>query len=42
VKDEGWRTTLATPLLREGTPIGIILVKWVRQFDKVLRLGTWL
>jgi PAS domain S-box-containing protein len=27
VKDEGWRTTLATPLLREGTPIGIILVR---------------
>jgi len=27
VKDEGWRTTLATPLLREGTPIGTILVR---------------
>jgi PAS domain S-box-containing protein len=27
VKGEGWRTTLATPLLREGTPIGIILVR---------------
>jgi PAS domain S-box-containing protein len=27
VKGQGWRTTLATPLLREGTPIGIILVR---------------
>jgi PAS domain S-box-containing protein len=27
VKDKGWRTTLATPLLREGTPIGTILVR---------------
>ena len=27
VKGEGRRTTLATPLLREGTPIGIILVR---------------
>jgi PAS domain S-box-containing protein len=27
VKGEGWHTTLATPLLREGTPIGIILVR---------------
>jgi DNA-binding winged helix-turn-helix (wHTH) protein len=27
VKDEGWHTTLATPLLREGTPIGTILVR---------------
>jgi GAF domain-containing protein len=24
VRDEGYRTTLATPLLRQGTPIGII------------------
>src|SRR5882672_3159692 len=27
VEDKGWRTTLATPLLREGTPIGTILVR---------------
>jgi PAS domain S-box-containing protein len=27
VKGEGWHTTLATPLLREGTPIGTILVR---------------
>jgi PAS domain S-box-containing protein len=27
VKDQGWHTTLATPLLREGTPVGIILVR---------------
>jgi PAS domain S-box-containing protein len=27
VKGEGWRTTLATPLLRESTPIGVILVR---------------
>jgi PAS domain S-box-containing protein len=35
VKDEGWRTTLATPLLREGAPIGIILVQRmeVRPFN---------
>jgi PAS domain S-box-containing protein len=27
VKGQGWHTTLATPLLREGTPVGIILVR---------------
>jgi PAS domain S-box-containing protein len=27
VKGQGWRTTLATPLLREGAPIGTILVR---------------
>jgi PAS domain S-box-containing protein len=41
VKNEGWRTTLATPLLREGTPIGILLVRRmeVRAFhDKQIAL----
>jgi PAS domain S-box-containing protein len=41
VKAEGWRTTLATPLLRGGTPIGIILVRrmQVRPFsDKQIAL----
>src|SRR3984957_14870895 len=35
VKAEGWHTTLATPLLREGTLLGIILVQRteVRPFD---------
>jgi PAS domain S-box-containing protein len=34
-KREGHRTTLATPLLREGTPIGVILIRrWeVRPFS---------
>ena len=27
VREEGWHTTLATPLLREGEPIGTILVR---------------
>ena len=41
VKDQGWHTTLATPLLREGTPIGTILVRRmeVRPFsDKQIAL----
>jgi signal transduction protein with GAF and PtsI domain len=35
VRDEGWRTTLATPLMREGMPIGVILVRRmeVRHFS---------
>jgi signal transduction histidine kinase len=41
VRDEGWRTTLATPLLREGNPIGVLLVRRteVRPFsDKQVAL----
>jgi PAS domain S-box-containing protein len=41
VKGQGWHTTLATPLLREGTPIGTILVRRteVRSFsDKQIAL----
>src|SRR5580704_10627489 len=41
VKSQGWHTTLATPLLREGTPIGTILVRRmeVRPFsDKQIAL----
>ena len=40
-KREGHRTTLATPLLREGTPIGVILIRrWeIRPFhDKEIAL----
>jgi PAS domain S-box-containing protein len=40
-KREGHRTTLATPLLREGTPIGVILIRrWeIRPFnDKQIAL----
>src|SRR5258708_19017081 len=40
-KREGHRTTLATPLLREGTPIGVILIRRmeVRPFyDKQIAL----
>ena len=40
-KQEGHRTTLATPLLREGTPIGVILIRRmeVRPFyDKQIAL----
>jgi PAS domain S-box-containing protein len=35
VKGQGWHTTLATPLLREGIPIGTILVRrmQVRPFN---------
>jgi signal transduction histidine kinase len=41
VRDEGWRTTLATPLLRVGNPIGVLLVRRteVRPFsDKQIAL----
>jgi PAS domain S-box-containing protein len=40
-KREGHRTTLATPLLREGSPIGVILIRrWeIRPFnDKQIKL----
>jgi GAF domain-containing protein len=40
-KREGHRTTLATPLLREGTPIGVILIRRmeIRPFnDKQIAL----
>jgi GAF domain-containing protein len=41
VKDQGWHSYLATPLLREGAPIGTILVRRmeVRPFsDKQIAL----
>ena len=41
VRDEGWRTTLATPLLRGRNPIGVLLVRRmeVRPFsDKQIAL----
>jgi transcriptional regulator with GAF, ATPase, and Fis domain len=45
VKEEVWRTTVATPLLREGMPIGVILVRRmeVRPFNdkQITRLETF-
>src|SRR6185295_12288815 len=45
VKDEGYRTTLATPLLRGGSPIGVILVRRmeVRPFhdNQIVLLETF-
>ena len=41
VKGQGWRTTLATPLLREGTPMGTILVRRMEVqpfYDKQIAL----